>query len=220
METDPDLQNGPFDLDVLPALEDSMTQFLLPVLFPRTCSVPSAGGDTTATARSGTTRRRLEVFGVSSQPTDQISPTVECQELLVATNNCNFLEGQLTFNYVLRPGETVESFVRLVLERLRFGMDSDAFLDAHPSIKRVSFIVDLDDIPDTVAPTNPNEDRDITDDDDSLEWWPWLLVGSVLFIVCCGILCFRLNSARPPSSAPPQTASERDRMVEDLPETT
>eukprot|EP00977_Amphora_coffeiformis_P000629 scaffold140_cov163-Amphora_coffeaeformis.AAC.10 len=222
VETDPEFQNGPFALDVLPGLEESMTNFLLPVLFPETCSEPSEGGDATATTRSGTDliRRRLEVVGISSLPTDQISTSVECRELLVATNNCNFLDGQLTINYVSRSGETLESFVRLILERLRFGMDSDAFLDTHPSIERVSFIIGLDDTPDTVAPTDPNSGRDIVDDDDDgIRWWPWLLIGSVLFIACCGLLCFRLTSARP-ASTPQRTASEGDMVGEDLPSTT
>ena len=204
VETDPVLESGPFASAVLPDLEEAMTNFLLPVLFPGTCSAPSGGGDTTTTFRSGAGRRRLEVIGVASRPTDQVSTSVECRELLVDSNSCIFVNGQLTINYVQRPGETVESFVRLVLERLRFGMDSDALLDAHPSIQRVSFIIGLDDLPfPTMAPSD--QDRLVDDEDDGILWWPWVVIGGALFIACCGVMCF-LRTRRPPIT-PPRDAS-------------
>jgi hypothetical protein len=41
--------------------------------------------------------------------------------------------------------EDVSFFAGGVRERLRVGMDNDAFLSAHPSIKRVSFVETSDD---------------------------------------------------------------------------
>ena len=178
VETDPNLQSGPLDVQVLPPLEEAMTRFLLPVLFPDTCGVES-------TTTRMVNRRRLEVIGINSRPDDKISPGVQCNELDDENNNCAFVDGELTMNYVLRGTETQESFVSLILDRLRFGMDSDAFLPAHPSIVRVTFIVGVEGT-DVV-------DRDPNDTDDSIDWWPWLVIGGVLFIACCGLIAFRMS---------------------------
>lgn len=187
VEINPDLLIGEFASEVLPNLEESMANFLLPNLFPGTCAL--SPGDATASFRSGAVRRRLEVVGISSRPADEVSTTIECQDLLDPSNDCNYLDGELTLNYVERAGETIETFIRLALEGLRLGMDSDAFLDAHPSIVRVTFIdgPELADEPDgNEDPTTGNGDDD---DDGSIAWWPWLLIGGVLFIACWGLLC-------------------------------
>ena len=168
-----------------------MVAFLLPVLFPDTCDE-----DATATARivdGIRQRRRLQVMGIQMMPQDQVVPAVQCDELDVATNNCAFVDGALTFSYREGSSQSSESYVFLILDRLKFGMDNDYFLSAHPSIERVTFIVGAGGDVRTLAPSD-FEGRNIEiDDSDTLPWWPWVLVGGAFLTVCSGVMVYRRN---------------------------
>jgi hypothetical protein len=197
VEVDPAEISDTVSEEVLPALEQVMVEFLLPELFPDEC-----GGTVIVTARLGAgRRRRLEVVGVDSFPVDRVSADLVCEELEVATNECSFVDGSLTINYVLRGNETLQGFVNQVLARLRLGMDTDEFLVAHPSIERVTFVDGSGGpslIP-TAAPTPIDQDGRpiVDDDDDTIEWWIWLLIGAGLFTACSGLLVYyqRNNAA-------------------------
>jgi hypothetical protein len=184
-----EISSGTITSEVLPPLEQTMVEYLLPTLFPDECAEPPA-----ATGRLGSRgRRRLEVVGVSSLPVDQVLEEMECQQLDVDTNECSYVGGAVTIRYVLREDETLQGFIQTVLDRLKFGMNTDAFLIAHPSIERVTFVEDgmnRTESP-TLSPTRVDENRSPGDDDDEIDWWIWLLIGAVMFTVCSGLLAYR-----------------------------
>lgn len=189
VETEPTSQGGSLASAVLPDLEDAFVAFLLPAVFPDTCAAAAT------TFSSGGGRRRLEVIGIDKSPEDVPAAGVQCQQLDVPGNNCTFVDGSLTLHIILRIGESIESFRVLILERLRQGMEADAFVSAHPSIERVTFILGIEGPgpdPDPVPTNAPSTDSSLkAEDDDDLEWWPFLVGGSVLFMMCTGLLVHR-----------------------------
>jgi hypothetical protein len=192
VETEPTSQGGPLASAVLPDLEDAFVAFLLPDIFPDTCAAVA-----TMTRSSEGGRRRLEVIGIDKSPEDVPAAGVQCQQLDVPGNNCAFVDGSLTLNIILRIGESIETFRMLILERLREGMEQDAFVSAHPSIERVTFILGME----GPEPTNaPAADLSRESEDDDLEWWPFLVGGAVLFTICSGLLVYRrkMTGREPP----------------------
>lgn len=193
VETNPALQGGTVSTQVLPPLEDAMVAYLLPALFPNTCSL----SENEVTEETEDTR--TGAIGVNASPRDRIAPSVPCGELDVATNNCAFVDGGLTFSFLEERGlESRQATINLILERLEFGMDNDIFLAAHPSIVRVTFIVGVGG--ENPSPPEDDADRGINvegtndDDDDSLPWWPWLLIGGIFVPLCCGIAAYQRNN--------------------------
>ena len=191
-----------------------MIEFLLPTLFPETCApvITSRIGS----GSRGLRQRRLEVFGIDVFPPDQVSEEEVCQELSVVTNECFYVDGALTITYVLREGETLQSFVNLVLERLRFGMENDSFLGVHPSIEKVTYVIGSGGPtgpsisgPPTSSPTTSDSDRGVDDDSVVLEWWFWLFVALGV-VVCVGSLAYRYNTSEDATSGafPPNEGAE------------
>ena len=183
----PELQN-----DVIPPLEIAFNNFLLPNLFPGVCGQVSAR------------RRRLAVRGISTVPADVPIVTVPCQTPKKDTaNDCVFVRGRLML-YTDESGPR-EGYTNTVRNGLEFGMSNDAFVDAHNSIVKVTFVeTDINGFPADYTPTPSPEDEDPlsddetraidvqgADDDDRELLLPLLLVAGAVLIVVTGIVTYR-----------------------------
>jgi hypothetical protein len=124
IETDPATIQGTLANVVLPPLEVAFNNFLLPELFPEICAVGR--------------RRRLRLVGLSTGPVDEPRSELACVGNVAPSNDCTFVSGSLIL--FVDENEQVSVFEERGRERLKLGMDNDAFLSAHPSIKRVSFV--------------------------------------------------------------------------------
>ena len=130
---DPDV----LEREVLPALETSFNDFMLPELFSGECSV----------RRKLKQRRRLALVGISARPDDRIRDDMVCETLVeLAGDTCKRVLGQLTLysdeDRLLTDEDTVRSI-------LREGMEDGSFNDVHSRIVRVSYaeIEDEDNAP-------------------------------------------------------------------------
>jgi hypothetical protein len=189
IETDPATIQGTLANVVLPPLEVAFNNFLLPELFPEICAVGR--------------RRRLRLVGLSTAPGDEPRPELACVGNVAPSNDCTLVSGSLIL--FVDENEQVSVFEERVRERLKLGMDNDAFLSAHPSIKRVSF-VDTNDVGlpapasegPADAPSNGGggaiEDRD--DDDFGNNFvLPVLLAAGSVIIITGGVVAARKSSS-------------------------
>jgi hypothetical protein len=139
IEVDPIEISDTVSSEVLPSLEQTMVEYLLPVLFPEICLDWDSNAAATQVGFAGR-QRRLAALGVSALPMDQVLNEMQCKQLEIETNECSSVAGSVTIYHYFTEPESLQGFFDMVLERLRLGMDTNALLNAHPSIKRISFV--------------------------------------------------------------------------------
>lgn len=140
------------ETEVLPAMEVSFNDYMLPALFPGTCSFRRL--------QFQLQRRKLAVVGLRADPYDTVDASAPCDFPLQADNSCNVVDGVIT---LLSDGELALVNQEIVRDTLKNGMENDAFLHIHPDIVRVSYREPADE--GTPEPTDaPNENADIVDD--------------------------------------------------------
>jgi hypothetical protein len=130
LETDPSVE-GKVEDEVLPVLENNLNSFLLPVVFPFECG----GSD-------GSTQDQ-SIVGIAARPDDLVLEEFECNSTGVAGNICQVIRAEITL--FTNDGRRLEVGEDQILDALRSGMEDGAFVVAHSSIVRVSF-VDLGDL--------------------------------------------------------------------------
>ena len=190
VETNPDDINGSFSATVLPPLEAAFNSFLLPSLFPEICR--EAGVETS--------RRRLRVVGISAVPVDEPRPEIPCELPVQPGNTCLVVRGSLILFF--SGSEDTIAIDQDVRDQLKLGMDTDAFVPAHPSIARVTF-VDLDNSIDRAPTASPSVDnaREVSggessglDSDDIV--LPVVLALAAVVILVAGTIAGRNLAAR------------------------
>jgi len=124
VETDPNI-SGRYEMDILPAIEDTINSAIFP-LFRSRCD------DSRRLRRTD----RLEVVGLSTLPLDAPIEK-ECQmNITDVSKKCTSTEGALTLFYRgILSDETI-----IILDTIRAGMKSGAFINCHPAIVWMSFI--------------------------------------------------------------------------------
>lgn len=132
LETTP-IDDGVLTGEVLPALENAFTEFLIPILFTNRCS------ESRHLRVELQVRRRLVFSGISARPDDLPIMDLRCTKLDAQGNDCSVILGELTL-FLEDRRLSDEDDVR---DSLAEGMENDSFLDADSRIVRVSY-VDLD----------------------------------------------------------------------------
>jgi len=172
VELDRNLAEENFLSTVVPELEVSMNDYLVPVIFPDSIC-PAVERQRTLQSR----RRRLAtIVGMTARPFDTVDNDIEC----TAADFCYGMRGALTL--FLTGGErrrlqSVGEFddaaqIQLALER---GMTSGVF-NNNPPIVRVSYVRDSRD-------TDSNRSFNGSDDDLNLKIALPLIIGSCLLLV-------------------------------------
>jgi hypothetical protein len=185
LETNPNLILGSLSSDVLPELEVAFNDYLLPILFPETCAVSKSSS--TSTNRLGQQQRNLQLMGLSAAPNDVPEPQIPCQRQVESGNTCFFIQGSLIL--YLKGNMDVHDLDQLVRDSLEEGMRKDVFLQAHPSIVRVTYV-----------DTNSLIEGDINGSSDELERGqesdnnlvlPIVLASTACVMVAVGVAVFR-----------------------------
>lgn len=150
METDPS-STASVSQDVIPSLEKQMLKFLIPNYFDNYCG----SGDNTS--RHLAIQKNFEtggtMMGISSFPADKVM-TRGCQTT-TTSETCTSIEGRMSI-FVDGESSLIRSELMNAIER---GMENDVFNNAHPSIRKLIFIGQVNDLAPTQSPVG-----DFTDD--------------------------------------------------------
>eukprot|EP00541_Cyclophora_tenuis_P005729 CAMPEP_0116575112 /NCGR_PEP_ID=MMETSP0397-20121206/19773_1 /TAXON_ID=216820 /ORGANISM="Cyclophora tenuis, Strain ECT3854" /LENGTH=452 /DNA_ID=CAMNT_0004103961 /DNA_START=83 /DNA_END=1441 /DNA_ORIENTATION=- len=162
--------------DVLGALENAIADSVLSAVLAR-CTPPN---------RRLSSRRRLEVVGISPKPDE--APTAEACTVALesANNNCNVVEGALTL-YLDGPenGEKDRA-----LSKIQTDMNAGAFNDVAPGIVKITFL-DRSTNQGTGVPPEP-EPRSRRNDRAGLPIWAYVLIAiSLLFLIGVAVFGYR-----------------------------
>ena len=159
LETVPSTTENQLITEVLPALEEAFTQFLLPVLAVEECGSRRKLLDVPVVSLGRTGNRRLQVstfVGISSRPDDVVVEGLACfTPNRGADNQCRLMYGELSLYFndttgnEVRRGRTarfLDENEDLVRQALKGGMEDDEFLYADDRIVRVTYVDDIDTI--------------------------------------------------------------------------
>ena len=174
VETNPESSTGTLSTVVLPPLEVAFNNFLLPTVFPQLCN-----------NLFESRRRLLRVVGLSAVPSDEPQPEITCTMATKPGNSCFFVRGSLIL-FADQEDQDMGAVNQLVRDRLKLGMDSDAFLSAHSSIVRVTYV----DTGSNGLPTN-GEGLEDKDDADKNLVLPIALASAAVFLMAIGIVVSR-----------------------------
>jgi hypothetical protein len=169
---------------LLPVLEVSMSDAILPALFPD-CATTPAG---TARRRVSSNHRQLAgtIAGISTRPIDSIQTDISC-----TGNNCHGLLGTLTVfisSTQRRRSLQEESYSTAVRAALKDSMDSGAFNNVSESILSVAWVDDgVDEIPIEKPPPNPDEDQSSRSSNQVIGWTVAVGASALLVVLIAAI---------------------------------
>jgi len=113
---------------IIPSLEKSFSEAILPELFSGKCS--------SQPDRFRHRLRKLAAVGVSSTPSDTILDNILCEEKTSEDNACNVVRGEFTI-FTDGDGEGIEG---RVIQKLKEGISNGNFVAVHEGIERISYV--------------------------------------------------------------------------------
>jgi len=125
-----EVSSGDIDSEILPALESSFSNSILPQFFPEACPVANSG------RRRQRRRLTTTTTAVSSRPNDVVLTDVKCSTQHDQSNQCVVVEGEMT---IYLQGDTGDQEERL-LTVIKDGMENGDFTGAHEGVVRVSYV--------------------------------------------------------------------------------
>mmetsp|Transcript_25026 Transcript_25026/g.59487 ORF Transcript_25026/g.59487 Transcript_25026/m.59487 type:complete len:451 (+) Transcript_25026:244-1596(+) len=133
--------------DILPSLERTFVDSIIPLLFPDECGTRDGGGSRRRRLNTNySVRRRLRVVGLSSNPPDEVLGDVSCQAPVSAeigrttdTTTCVVVDGEFMF-FTDNGNADVES--QVALDIMADGMEDGSYADSDPQVVRLTMIDD------------------------------------------------------------------------------